>query len=379
MEKIAIVGGGAAGMACAVHLARKGKRVILLERGERLGRKLAATGNGQGNVTNINLRGDCYFSDAPQLVEKVLSRFSDRDTVRFLEGMGGIFLADSRGRVYPAGRQASAVVDLFRRELARLGVHICYSAQVRSIAYERDFTLTWEGGQVHADAVVLAAGGKAAPQFGTDGSQYALATRFGHTVTPLSPALVRLKTDPALVRGLKGIRIDGALRLLRGGSCIFSDRGDILFTDGGLSGDLVFRASSYAKEGDILELDFLPEVTKERLSRALACGEGEDRLLCLVPNGLGRFLSRRATGEEALIAALKGYRLPVTGTFGFGEAQVTKGGIPLAEVDEHLESRKQSGLFFAGEMLNVDGACGGYNLQWAFASAFVAAEGAARC
>ncbi len=377
MTKIAIIGGGAAGMACAVHLARQGCCVTLLERGERLGRKLAATGNGQGNVTNTAMGQEFYFSDDPDKVGRALLRFSNADTVRMLEDMGGIFLPDGRGRVYPAGRQASAIVDLFRRELSRCGVDVRLGARVRSLSFSDGFHLGTDGGDFGADRVVLAAGGKAAEHFGTDGSAYALAEGFGHTVSPLSPALVRLKTQPALVRGLKGIRVDGALGVVRGNKTVFSDRGDILFTDGGVSGDLVFRASSYAREGDILEIDFLPDVAEERVRGALSKGEGEDGLLCLVPNGLGRFLLR--TQGDRLASALKKYRLPVTGTFGFREAQVTRGGIPLAETDETLQSIKRKGLFFAGEILNVDGVCGGYNLQWAFTSAFLAAEGAMRC
>lgn len=367
MEKIAVIGGGAAGMACAVLLARKGRAVTLLERGERLGRKLSATGNGQGNVTNVNMGAEYYFSDDNGKVARALSRFSASDTVAFFEDMGGIFLPDSRGRVYPAGRQASAVTDLLRREIARLGVNVLFGAQVSSLAYDGDFRLAWAGGQMRADAVVLAAGGKAAKNFGTDGSAYALAQGFGHTVTPLSPVLVRLRCDPKAVRGLKGIRADAALTLYRNGKEIYATRGDILFTESGLSGDAVFRASSFAEKGDTVVLDFLPDVDYGRVAAAAERGG----MLCVVNNGLGRVLAARGRAEELC----KRFELTVTGTLGFDYAQATRGGIPLGETDENLMSLKREGLFFAGEILNVDGMCGGYNLQWAFTSAFVAAEG----
>lgn len=165
MKKIAVIGGGAAGLACAVMLARKGRSVTILERGDRVGKKLAQTGNGQGNVTNTDMNESHYFSDDGEKVKKLLSRFSDRDTVSFLESMGGIFLPDSRGRVYPAGRQASAIVDLFRFEAERLNVEICLKTQVKKLSFDRDFKLEWEGGHMRADAVVLAAGGKASPKF----------------------------------------------------------------------------------------------------------------------------------------------------------------------------------------------------------------------
>lgn len=366
MMKICVIGGGAAGMAAAVMLARRGNSVTILERGERLGRKLSATGNGQGNVTNTHMSAEFYFSDDREKVARVLSRFSEEDTVEFLESMGGIFLPDARGRVYPASRQASAVTDLFRRELERLHVDVVFGAHVNSVTYVEDFCIKWAGGQMNADAVVLAAGGKAAKNFGTDGTAYALAEGFGHTVTTLSPALVQLRCDPKEVRGLKGIRVDANLTLIRQNRQIFSTRGDVLFTESGLSGDAVFRASSHAEKGDRVVLDFLPDVPAEKVRAAVSRGG----MLCVVHSGLGRMLA--AKGGEALV---KNFPLTVTGTLGFDYAQVTRGGIPLKETDENLMSMLQKGLFFAGEILNVDGVCGGYNLQWAFSSAHAVSEG----
>ena len=354
-------------MAAAVMLARKGQKVTILERGPRLGRKLSATGNGQGNVTNRNMGPEFFFSDGREKVARLLARFSADETVEFLESMGGIFLPDAKGRVYPAGRQASAVTDLFRREIERLGVDVVLNAQVDSVTYVEDFCLRWGSEHMHADAVVLAAGGKAAANFGTDGTAYALAEGFGHSVTPLSPALVRLRCDPNDVRGLRGIRVDAKLTLRRGGKDIFSTRGDVLFTDNGLSGDAVFRASSYAEKGDVAIIDFLPDVPAERIRAAAERGG----MLCIVHSGLGRMLERR--GNAA--ALVKNFPLTVTGKLGFDCAQVTRGGIPLAETDDSLMSRFQKGLYFAGEILNVDGVCGGYNLQWAFTSAFAVSEG----
>ncbi len=376
MKTIAVIGGGAAGMVSAVLLARRGEKVVLYERGERLGRKLSATGNGQGNITNLNMGKERYFSDDREKVGRILARFGARETISFFEELGGIFLPDSRGRVYPAGRQASAVTDLLRRELDRLGVETVLCAQIKSLRFDKSFLLGWEGGEARADRVILAAGGKAAKNFGTDGSAYALAAGFGHTLTPCVPVLVQLRCDPSEVRGLKGIRADAALGVVRAGTTIFEGRGDVLFTESGVSGDAVFRASSYAEKGDGLKIDFLPGIPRERILAALGRGEGEDRLLCLVNNGLGRVLYRRAGGDlERIVRLIKEFPLTVTGTLGFDYAQVTRGGIPLRETGETLMSVKREGLYFAGEILNVDGECGGYNLQWAFASAYAAAEG----
>ena len=372
MKKIAIIGGGAAGMTAAVLLARKGYSVTVLERGERLGRKLAATGNGQGNVGNINLDASHYFSDDNEKVKRLLSRFGYEDAVRFLESMGGIFLPDSRGRIYPCSRQASAVVDLFRAELNRLKCEICFHTQVKEIAYDGEFTLKWADGQMKADAVVLAAGGKAAPKFGTDGTCYALVKPFGHIPTPTQPSLVRLRCDKEIARRLKGIRTDCTVVLERAGKSIYQTRGDVLFTENGVSGDAVFRASAYAEAGDTLLVDFVPEVSYEKLRAAMQ----KNGLYCIVNNGLARVIewlhkNRGVPMEEGV----KNFRLTVLGKEGFEEAQVTKGGIRLAETDENLMSNYCKNLYFAGEILNVDGECGGYNLQWAFTSAFCVQEG----
>lgn len=373
MMKITVIGGGAAGMTCAILLARAGKSVTVIERGERLGRKLSATGNGQGNVTNTHVDASHYFSDDADKVARVLTHFSWQDAVAFLQSMGGIFLPDARGRVYPAGRQASAVTDLMRRECSRLGVQVITGARVERLDVRHGLRAVWAGGSVSSDAVVLAAGGAAAKNFGTDGTAYAIAQNFGHTVTPLRPVLVQLRCDPQAVRGLKGIRMDAGVRVVRGEREVYACRGDVLFTESGVSGDAVFRASSYAEPGDTLWLDFLPDVSRNLLQTAV--GEGEDGLLCVVPNGLGRHLFKRAAADRArLLSLLKAFPLKVTGTLGFDYAQATRGGIPLAETDEGLQSLYCGGLYFAGEILNVDGECGGYNLHWAFASAHVVAE-----
>ena len=368
-KRVAVVGGGAAGLACAVMLADC-CRVTVFERNDRVGKKLSATGNGQGNVTNTDMGPQHYFSDDGEKVAAILSRFGWRDTVAFLESMGGIFLPDVRGRVYPAGRQASAVTDLFRKTCMEKGVCLMTGCRVDLLQKSgHGFMIRHGGGEETADAVVLAAGGMAAPNFGTDGSAYALARDFGHTVTACTPSLVQLRCDPRCVRGLKGIRNASALTLLRAGREICRMEGDVLFTESGISGDAAFRISPYVRAGDELKIDLLPSVTEERLLHAMARA-GDDPLLCIVPNGLARVLARKTSGDvRALARLVKAFPLTVTGTLGFSYAQVTKGGIPLQETDASLMSRLCRGLYFAGEILNVDGECGGYNLQWAFASA----------
>lgn len=398
-----IVGGGASGMFCALRLAESGvKDVLLLERNDRLGRKLSATGNGQGNVTNTAMSAEHYFSGDAGRVASVLARFGAADLIGALSALGGIFLPDAVGRVYPASRQAASVTDLLRFALeGRVEVR----TGVRVLSARRDgalFSVRTDGGkEFRGRTLVLACGGKAAPHFGTDGSGYGLARAFGHTVTPLRPSLVQLKTEQTYIRGLKGVRADCAVRIVGSPVCM---RGDLLFTDYGVSGDAIFRISAFCGEGDVLSVDFLPgraagEV--ERLLRAKAARypamRKEDLLRGVVNSSVGKCLTKYSANADfsqfqaqntaergkirknmddlaRLAHSVKDFRLPVVGTLGFDYAQVTKGGVPLAEVDEGLMSLRADGLYLLGELLNVDGECGGYNLQWAFSCGAVAAD-----
>ena len=399
-----IVGGGASGMFCALRLAESGvKDVLLLERNDRLGRKLSATGNGQGNVTNTAMSAEHYFSGDAGRVASVLARFGAEDLIGALSALGGIFLPDAVGRVYPASRQAASVTDLLRFALeGRVEVR----TGVRVLSARRDgalFSVRTDGGkEFRGRALVLACGGKAAPHFGTDGSGYGLARAFGHTVTPLRPSLVQLKTEQTYIRGLKGVRADCAVRLLPGAAaakgmpaskgdiCL---RGDLLFTDYGVSGDVIFRLSAFCREGDVLSVDFLPDCAPSAVAAAIRGKaerypqmRGEDLLRGIVNSAVGKCLAKYSANApfsqdrglaDRLAACVKDFRLPVVGSLGFDYAQVTKGGVPLGEVDDDLMSRRAEGLYLLGELLDVDGECGGYNLQWAFSCGAIAASAVA--
>lgn len=386
----AIIGGGAAGMFCAASLSA-GKDVLVLERGERLGRKLSATGNGQGNVTNAHMSAEHYFSSEKETknrISRALARYGEDDMLAFLEDLGGLFLPDERGRIYPAGRQASAVTDLLRYAIFAKNIAVETGAKAVSLSRSPNgFLIRAEKGtgteDFEARNVVLCTGGRAAKNFGTDGSAYALAKGLGHTVTALYPSLVQLKTPTEPIRGLKGIRVDARVFACCGKRRIAEARGDVIFTDYGVSGDAVFRLSAFLtdkldKEDVSLCLELLPDVGEELLCSVLSrklskqSGVPAGELLCgILNNQLGRAVMKRcktATATE-ITRMIKGFVLPVTGALAFDYAQVTKGGIPLSETDENLQSRLEKGLYFAGEILDVDGECGGYNLQWAYASA----------
>ena len=385
----AVIGGGASGMAAALFLASAGiGKILLLERNDRVGRKLSATGNGQGNVTNERMGADHYFSDDLEKVGEILRAFGKDDLLRFLTESGGYFTADEEGRVYPASRQAASVTDILRFALSARGVAVKTGEQVKRAEKRKGlFCVETDRGDYRARYLLIAAGGKASPHFGSDGNGYALAQKFGHTVTPLSPALVQLKTEREPIKGLKGIRCDCGVTLKRGGVPLYACRSDVIFTDYGVSGNAIFKTSSRAAEGDTLSLDFLPECGAGELSallrhKARLCGAlaSEDLLRCIVNSAAARAVMRSlgigadikcgalAGRADEIAARVKDFRLQIAGSMGFDNAQVTKGGIPLAETDGFLMSKREEGLFFAGEILNVDGECGGYNLQWAFSS-----------
>ena len=396
MEKVhtAIIGGGAAGLFLASMLteynATHDNKIpfTLFERNDRLGKKLSATGNGQGNVTNLSAGESEYFSlceGAALRAQKLVNAYSQTQFQAFWEKRGVLLSYDERGRAYPASRQASALTDALRYHLSGADVRL----QARVTGLEKDgkafrvcYQKDGEKQTLHAENVVLCCGGKAAKNFGTDGSAYALAQALGHSVTPLYPSLVQLKTELSHIKTLKGIRVmNGGLTAFVGGEK-YSLRGDIIFTDYGVSGDAVFRVSAFladkiGREDVRLCIDFLPERTEEEIYSALenkraalpALGVGE-LLFGIVNNQVGRAVLKRADNDLKKAAKLvKAFPLAVTGSLGFDYAQVTKGGVPMTEVDERLQSKFAQGLYFAGEMLDVDGQCGGFNLQWAYSSA----------
>ena len=223
--------------------------------------------------------------------------------------------------------------------------------------------------------MVFCVGGKAQKQFGTDGSAYAIVEKFGHKTTPLFPSIVQLRTDISHIKSLKGIRVDCVVTALIEGRAAVKVRGDVIFTDYGVSGNAVFSVSSYIadKTGAELSIEFLPDFAAEEIERCISAkqkyGWGRDELLSgLLHNQLGRAVIRRANSDKPseIAGMLKDFRLKVTGTLGFDYAQVTKGGIEMSGITYELESRFVKNLFFAGEVLDIDGDCGGYNLQWAF-------------
>ncbi len=378
---VAIIGGGAAGLSCAVQLIKVNSKlnIVVIEAGERLGKKLASTGNGQGNVTNVNMSLDRYFSGNKNLVEKIA--FSS-DRVNLEERLFHCILkADASGRVYPVGKQASALVDSLLRDLQRGCVTVLLNTKVTDLDKNLNITLS-DGDKVTAKFVVLCAGGKAQRQYKTDGSAYALAQKFGHKLTRLYPSLVQLKTDTEYIKTLKGIRVECGVTAFINGKAIASTYGDVIFTDYGVSGNAIFAISSYIadKQNVVLSMNFLrlddSEIVRD-IEEKKKIGYPDYELLSgTLHNQLGRAIIKRCNSSDSCIICntAKNFILPVTGTLGFDYAQVTRGGIDLKDISDELESKYVKNLFFAGEILDVDGCCGGYNLHWAFASGYAVAD-----
>lgn len=379
---VVVIGGGAAGMACAVRLSGSGKKIniALVDAGDRLGKKIAATGNGQGNVTNTDMSRGHYFGGNVPLVEKLACAENNFEVESSLFHM--VLSSDENGRVYPGGRQASALVDSLISDLKRGGVDIFTVARVTDIAKGYKLTLS-NGETLSARFVVLCVGGKAQKQFKTDGTSYVLAEKFGHSVTPLYPSLVQLKTDTAYTKTLKGIRTDCIVSAICGGKIIAQKRGDVIFTDYGVSGNAIFSLSPYVvdKQNAVLSLSFLPDISENQIIKDIqtkkSLGYPTAELLSgTLHNQLGRAIIKRCNSadEKVIAQTVKNFTLQVTGNLGFDYAQVTKGGIDMKDITDGLESKKSPSLFFAGEVLDVDGECGGYNLHWAFTSGKTVAE-----
>jgi predicted Rossmann fold flavoprotein len=401
---VAVVGGGPSGLMAAITAAGAGASVCLLERQDRVGRKLLATGNGRCNLSHENVADTNYHGRRPGFVSAVLRQFGVAGTLAFFDNLGVLTTIEDDGEIYPLCGQASAVLDVLRLEAQRLGVRTMVGAEVsRIVAGKRSFTVMHVSERTEAAAVVLAAGGKAMPQLGGGESGIRLATSLGHRFVPAYAGLVPLKTDCPYNRQLKGTKVDATVTLDIAGGSTRSLRGEVLFTEYGLSGppliQLSLPAAGALHDGSAvrLALDLFPDWSQSTLSEHLRSrferagdaplehaliGFCNKRLILplLATAGLARTAPAggSVTLAPRLAALCKTWTLTVTGSLSYNEAHVMCGGIDCADVDpESLESRKVDALYLAGELLDVTGDCGGYNLQWAWSSGHVAGSRAA--
>ena len=405
MRRVVIIGGGAAGLTAAITASKCGDAVTLLEHTPELGKKILSTGNGRCNLTNRNQNQEFYRCTEKEFPKAALKRFGFHETLDFFEGLG-LFFKERDGYVYPRSLQASSVRNVLLKEVMRCHVDTRTETEVKEIKKEKDqFLVRTSDMSFAADSVIMACGGKAAPATGSDGSGYVLSLKLGHRLVTPVPALTGLKAPNASMKKAAGVRAFGCVSLYikENGEkrLAASDTGEIQLTEYGISGIPVFQVSRYAaralEEGAEawVSLNFLPEYEREEAEEFLDMlfGREEKRdcleVLCgLFPEKLSlAFLKSTKISphlsvsdleekhRSALKRAICAFSITVTGTNSFSQSQVTAGGIDVRDVEAGtMESRLVPGLYFAGEILDVDGICGGYNLQWAWTSGWLAGK-----
>ena len=388
---VCVIGGGAAGMMAAITAADCGHSVTLLERQARVGRKLMATGNGRCNLTNRHAAPAHYHGTDSSFCAYALDAFDVEATLDWFAGLGLVTVAEDSGRVYPYSNMAGSVLDVLRYALERPEIDLRPGCTVTRIRRRGSgFTVETEQGSISADKVILCAGGAAGSKVGGVMDGYQLAKQLGHHRTALYPALVQLKTDPTYPRALKGVKAEAHVTI-RGGEVPAENEGEILFTEYGVSGPAIFeisRAAATGGEGLTVELDFLPDWSEEATmdwlrQRRQSAGSREAGTLLAgtLHSRLGQMICKAAgfTNQPCdtlthrdlakIARCLRCFTLEVQGVCGFDQAQVTAGGLRTDEFDpQTMESRLVPGFYACGEVLDIDGDCGGYNLQWAWSS-----------
>lgn len=405
-----IIGAGAAGMAAAIACGKDGQKVLLIERQSQMGRKILVTGNGKCNLTNFDQKIEYYRSDSPKKVRKVLSTFGQTETMDLFQSLG-IYTKDKNGYVYPYSEQAASVRESFETAILSNENITFLSGCEWKETWEKDgifhvlvTSVTEEDQSFKKEkkfcckSLLITTGGLAGPKFGCDGSGYKIAEMFGHTLIRPLPALTALKSSAPFLKKVSGVRNQASITLKIDGEIAKKETGELQWTDYGISGVAIFQLSRFAitalEENKKVSLyfDFMPELSLEekyRIFLAFARQNKKKEVLSLVkglfPAKLCPIILREAKIDldmpvgnlkekdwDRLVTVISYFPLRINGYFGYEKAQVTRGGISLSELTDSLESTKCAGLFFAGEVTDVDGTCGGYNLQWAFSSGTVA-------
>lgn len=391
--KVLVLGGGASGMMAALTAAEdSSNQVILLERQNRVGRKLLATGNGRCNLSNTGADASHYHGRRPDFVSHALSCFSVSDTLDFFSKLGLVTVTEPDGKIYPFSDQANSVVDVLRLALERRKIEVRCCCEVVSLSKKaRGYSLKTQDENFYGDKVIVACGGAAGGKLGGTDLGYRLLQGMGHTLVPVSPSLVQVRTDTTFTKSLKGVRAEAAVTLKQNGIAAAQETGEVQFTDFGISGPAIFALSRHVSgdAGQVLLLDLMRLMSMDELFAYLSHKRDsypsltlENYLTGMLHNRLGRVVLTAAglslevpcgtlsdNDLRAIINKIKYFPLPVTGVMGLDQAQVTAGGISTDEFrPDTLESRICPGLFAAGELLDIDGDCGGFNLQWAWSS-----------
>ena len=388
---VGIIGGGASGMAAALAASENpGVEVLLFERQARVGRKLQATGNGRCNLTNLHAAHGGYHGDDPTFAHAALAAFGPEKTLAWFRGLGLFTVAEASGRVYPYSDQANSVVDVLRFGLERPNIRLFTGCEIQKVkCVDGGFSLSDGTDTYFCHRLIVASGGLAGTKLGGTMSGYKLLQKLGHRATRLRPTLVQLKCRWTGVTALKGVRANCHIRIFRDEQLWSESTGELQFTEYGISGPVVFEASRdvcSAPGSWTCRMDLLPEIDRQTLLQELLRRRQtllpmEELLTGILHNRLGRVLTKAAgvhgqllsqlTEEEAAAVcdAVKDFELVLTEPMGMDCAQVTAGGVVTEDFDpQTMESRLVPGLYACGEVLDIDGDCGGYNLQWAWSS-----------
>lgn len=385
----------------AISASAKGASVVLIEKNPAIGRKILATGNGRCNITNKFAKVENYHGSNYEFIGKILKAFDQQKTMHFFENLGLILKEEDRGRMFPRTNQASSVVEILDHELARLGVDVRLNSEVKSIDKKPQWSIELANGQtINARNLILATGGKAAHQFGSSGDGLFWAKKLQLLLEQTYAALVPMETKETWVKEIQGLKAETVATVFVGSKIVSQKSGDLIFTHYGISGPAVMSQSGavapYVSNSDVyIELDFMKDYSNKQLDEILskifnASGHKniKSALVGMVPANLISVILKQSEIVETkkvaeiskmqrqqIVNNLKELRLHITKLRSFKEAQVTRGGVSTDEINpDTLESKKIKGLYFAGEILDVDGDSGGFNLQWAWSSGYLAGK-----
>ena len=395
----AVIGGGASGMMCAIRAAERhpDKKIVILEKADRVGKKLLVTGNGRCNLSHIGANADSYHGEGSgELINILFEKYSADVVLRFFRTLGLLTHTDSEDRVYPLSNQASSVLDVLRRRMAQLHIEETCNADIQSIQKTAEgYEIAAADIRIYTKKLIIAAGGKA-DYAGRESGSRELLRSLGLSMSRLSPSLSPVAVKNDLLRSLKGVRADARVSLVRNGRTIKTERGEVQFAENALSGICVFNLSREANLGGCeICVDLLPDFTAEQVLREIAARIQSDPdapagelfigmfhknlgLALLKASGIRpSTLCKNISEKEikSLCRHITDWRFVCEESRDFKKAQVTAGGVRLNEIDPHtFESKRHKGLYIIGEALDIDGDCGGYNLQFAFASGMCAGD-----
>ena len=405
LMKIGIIGAGASGLIAAIIAAKNGAEVTLIEKKDRVGKKILATGNGKCNFTNSSMKRIDLRSQSNSIYDDYISQFTEKDVLSLFEGMG-MLVKNRNGYYYPRSEQASTVLDLLRLQIKNQNIEVLNEKFPETITKKKkSFEIILNTKEkLFFDRIIIASGSFAGEKNRDDFTGYTYAKNFGHTIVPVVPALVQVRAKGKEFKSISGVRCDANIQLYINNKCITEEFGELQLTDYGVSGIPVFQLSRYVSYG-IYEkkkvtasIDFLPEYEKEewisfvknkwhQCSKDLSCEEffqgflnKKLNLMFLKNAGIKAetpLKHLKYSKIEEIICSMKCWNIEIEGTNPYENAQVCAGGVSMEEIDLNMESKLVSGLYFAGEVLDVDGRCGGYNLQWAWTSGYLAGKNAA--